>query len=316
MRILVYEHLTAGGYSASAPSLVQEGDAMLKALLEDLCAMPGTQLFTLRDERLHRNLPCEVSALQEGCDWWSWLRQAIKHCDAVWPIAPETGGWLERITEEVLNQGRLLLNSGLEAVRITSSKWRTSQVLHAAGIPVVPTYHLLEDVPQEVECIVAKPDDGAGCVDTFILRGRGRTPLSTAVFQPYIDGDPRSFAMHCSNGDAVVLCVNKQIIEEHGGALKFMGVQTGAFGDADGELARLARRILAAIPDLYGFVGVDYVQTKMGPVVIEINPRLTCAYVGMSERLGFNVAQRLVRDRDWRSEESHPASSSLPYFPT
>ncbi|MFN0316894.1 MAG: ATP-grasp domain-containing protein [Burkholderiales bacterium] len=301
MRILVYEHMTSGGYRAGAAALVREGDAMLRALLADLCVIPGVELVTLRDERLPRNLPCEVKLLRDQTDLWPAMRRAIGECDAVWPIAPETGGWLERISEEVINQGRVLLNSGLDAVRITSSKWRTSQVLHAAGIPVVKTYRSMQEVPPEVERIVAKPDDGAGCVDTSILRRGDRAPSSNAVFQPYIEGDPRSFALLCSGGTAQLLCVNRQIIEEREGVLCFVGVETGVLEDAGDEIALLGRRILAAIPDLSGFVGVDFLETQTGPVVIEINPRLTCAYVGMSARLGFNVAAQVKESFQWEA---------------
>ncbi len=296
MRILVYEHMTAGGYRAGAGSLVREGDAMIRALLAGLSAVPGVELVTLRDKRLPADLPCVVHLLQEEIGFWPALRSviSISNCDAAWPIAPETDGWLERITAEVASQRCLLLNSGLDAVRIASSKWRTSQVLQGAGIPVVKTYRSMQEVPPEIERIVVKPDDGAGCVNTFIVEREDRRPLSNSVYQPYIVGDPRSFSMLCSAGAAQLLCINRQIIRERNGVLSFVGVETGALEDRCDELAQLADRILAAIPDLRGFVGVDYVETKTGPVVIEINPRLTCAFVGMSERLGFNVAAHVM----------------------
>jgi tyramine---L-glutamate ligase len=32
-----------------------------------------------------------------------------------------------------------------------------------------------------------------------------------------------------------------------------------------------------------------------GPVVIEVNPRVTCAYIGLSAALGRNLAAELLR---------------------
>jgi predicted ATP-grasp superfamily ATP-dependent carboligase len=58
----------------------------------------------------------------------------------------------------------------------------------------------------------------------------------------------------------------------------------------DGTLASLADRIAAAIPGLWGYVGVDLVLTRDGPVVLEINPRLTTSYCGMGQALGINTA--------------------------
>ncbi len=310
MRILVYEHMTAGGYRAGASSLVREGEAMIRALLADLSVIQGVELAALRDTRLPGNLICSVHPLKGERELWPALKKAIGECDAVWPIAPETDGWLERISAEVMSHGSLLLNSGLDAVRITSSKWRTSQVLHEAGIPVVSTFRTMQEVPRELERIVVKPDDGAGCVDTFILTRRDHTPASNAVYQPYIDGDPRSFSMLCSGGAGELLCVNTQIVRETDGALCFLGVETDALEDMSGEIARLAEQILKAIPGLRGFVGVDYVDTEAGPVVVEINPRLTSAYVGMSERLGFNVAARVVESFGREAVVIHTLDSS------
>jgi predicted ATP-grasp superfamily ATP-dependent carboligase len=58
----------------------------------------------------------------------------------------------------------------------------------------------------------------------------------------------------------------------------------------------LARRAVAAVPGLRGFVGVDVVLGD-GPrddVVIEINPRLTMSYVALRRLCIDNLAAALV----------------------
>ena len=58
-------------------------------------------------------------------------------------------------------------------------------------------------------------------------------------------------------------------------------------------LQRVARR--GALPGLRGFVGIDVIASEgHAPVLIEINPRLTCAYVGLSRRLGRNLAREML----------------------
>jgi predicted ATP-grasp superfamily ATP-dependent carboligase len=60
-------------------------------------------------------------------------------------------------------------------------------------------------------------------------------------------------------------------------------------------LAQLAARVAAAMPGLRGFVGIDIVWPTRGtPVVIEVNPRLTCAFVGLSQRLGRCLAAEML----------------------
>ena len=58
-----------------------------------------------------------------------------------------------------------------------------------------------------------------------------------------------------------------------------------------------AHHIAAAIPGLRGFVGVDFVLGVDGrATVLEVNPRLTSAYVGLSARLGRNLAAEILAD--------------------
>jgi predicted ATP-grasp superfamily ATP-dependent carboligase len=60
-------------------------------------------------------------------------------------------------------------------------------------------------------------------------------------------------------------------------------------------LAALASGVAAAMPGLRGFVGIDVVWPERGaPVLIEVNPRLTCAYVGLSRRLGRCLAAEVL----------------------
>ena len=58
----------------------------------------------------------------------------------------------------------------------------------------------------------------------------------------------------------------------------------------DHPLARLgveaALRTCEAIPGLRGYIGVDLVLTQSEAVVIEVNPRLTTAYLGVREAFG------------------------------
>jgi predicted ATP-grasp superfamily ATP-dependent carboligase len=68
----------------------------------------------------------------------------------------------------------------------------------------------------------------------------------------------------------------------------------------------LAQAVVLAVPGLRGFVGIDLVwHARLGPVAIEINPRLTCAYVGLSAALGRNLAAEIVTAH---LEDGHGAS--------
>ncbi|TCG09440.1 hypothetical protein BZM27_05710 [Paraburkholderia steynii] len=54
---------------------------------------------------------------------------------------------------------------------------------------------------------------------------------------------------------------------------------------------RSRSRARRSLPGLRGFAGIDVVwHPARGPVVIEVNPRATVAYAGLSARLGRNLA--------------------------
>ena len=58
---------------------------------------------------------------------------------------------------------------------------------------------------------------------------------------------------------------------------------------------RIARRGIAAVDGLAGYVGVDVVLGEASEVVIEINPRLTTSYVGLRALATDNLMDVLLR---------------------
>ncbi|HUL41047.1 MAG TPA: ATP-grasp domain-containing protein [Burkholderiales bacterium] len=308
MRIFVYEHITGGGLldQALPVSLAHEGDIMLNALLRDLVDIPGMEIITMRDPRLsaldfritaHTPRTAEQTArIMERC---------IDIADAVWPIAPESGGVLERIHRSVLNRGRRLLGSHPDAVHLAASKRATSCHLESAGIAAVPTYSPAQAVLHDaVGQWVVKPDDGAGCGDTFLFQN-----LVTAqewlkarpdnyVLQPFIPGSALSLCALCRAGEALLLSCNHQRIAVRNGRFHFLGSVVNALIDVDGAFAALADRVAAAIPGLWGYVGIDLVQCGSRHVVMEVNPRLTTSYAGLRQALGRNPAALVMNLMD------------------
>ena len=79
-----------------------------------------------------------------------------------------------------------------------------------------------------------------------------------------------------------------------GERLALESIAVNAVPDPGGGLARLGGRIAAAIPGLWGYVGVDLVATPSGPVVLEVNPRLTTSYCGLRSALQINAAELVL----------------------
>jgi len=303
LQIFAYEHITGGGLTdrRSQAALAPEGEAMLGALVRDLVAIPDVTIVAMRDPRSALDLPATFYVPQSECDVWPTFCRAVRESDAAWLIAPEQDGLLERLSREVVSAGCRLLGSRPDAVQVAASKRRTAAALMAAGVRTIPTFADERGVPVEVEQIVVKPDDGAGCQDIYLFQRRaelrrwlGDGAASGQIFQPYIPGVALSLSILCCDGRARLLACNRQRVEVNDRRFEFLGVSVNAVLDSDGRYAQLARDVARALPGLWGYVGIDVIDAVDGPIVVEINPRLTTSYAGLRRALGINAAQLVL----------------------
>jgi predicted ATP-grasp superfamily ATP-dependent carboligase len=94
----------------------------------------------------------------------------------------------------------------------------------------------------------------------------------------------------CRDGAAWLLTCNEQIIEITGNEFRYRGFIVGGCESRRAEYQPIASAVAAAIPGLWGYVGVDLIDGPDGPVVLEINPRLTTSYAGLKHAVGANPA--------------------------
>jgi predicted ATP-grasp superfamily ATP-dependent carboligase len=167
---------------------------------------------------------------------------------------------------------------------------------------VVDSYATPHELPPLPGAWVIKPDDGAGCEETTLVEGWESASLTLAarptgsfVAQPWIAGESLSLSLLCSAGEARLLSVNRQRMLRRDGQLHLAGLEVNALPDHSGAFERLGSQVAAALPSLWGYVGVDLIATPTGPVVLEINPRLTTSYCGLRPALRLNLAQLVLR---------------------
>jgi predicted ATP-grasp superfamily ATP-dependent carboligase len=314
MKVFVFEYVTGGGFASMAlPGFLHDGEVMWQALVDDLRALDGVDVLTLRDCRLPRPAMDKVEIIEtEAHRFGEDYRHCLARSDAVWPVAPEEAGILESLNQQILIAGKRLLGCRPDAVRIAASKHATAQRLGHAGIPVVPTF--TSPFPMTTKGpVVAKPDEGAGCQDTLYFYNQASAEewaldegSAGFVFQPFLSGEPLSLSVLCQPGSCQLLSVNRQHIRLEDGQLRFHGVTPHALPDPDGRYASLALRVASAIPGLWGYVGIDLIDTESGPVVLEVNPRLTVSYAGLRAMLGFNPAGKVLALPD------HPPMRAVP----
>jgi predicted ATP-grasp superfamily ATP-dependent carboligase len=270
---------------------------MVRALAGDLSRLPGVEVVVARDPAIPLDgVAGDIRAVTPEHLWASW-GELIAHGDAVWPIAPETDGILEEVTALALRHGRPVLNSRGDALAIARSKRATAAHLARAGVLVAPTARLGEASPASDHGWVVKPDDGAGAADTHFVPDRAALARwqehhreRNLVLQAFLPGTPLSLSLLMQDGACWLLSCNVQHVCCEAGVFAYRGGTVGGAEARRPALEPLAARIAAALPGLWGYVGVDVVDGPDGAAVIEINPRLTTSYVALAESLSLNPA--------------------------
>lgn len=310
-RVFLFEYLSAGGDDVPA-GLRAEGMAMRDALHSDLLAVAGWSVSVAVGPQDPRALhtPHADGARCPDDSGWNWrragesivdfvAREAACH-DRVWVVAPETGGVLASLCDVV--PPLRWIGCDAESIRLSSSKRATLDRLHSHG--VTTPWAFIDD--PSVNAWVVKPDDGAGSVDTHrhTRRAEAQADLAqrrraTATLEPWVDGEAMSLSLLVGTGStAELLAVNRQqVVVDPLGSVSLEGVEINLPIDAArrAALARIGNAVCSAIPGLAGIVGIDLVwHATRGPVVIEVNPRVTSAYVGLAASLGRQLAAEVM----------------------
>ena len=303
MRLFVCEFITGGGLQdEELPArLAREGDMMLTALLRDLQDAGTDELLTTRDPRLH--VPSgKIKTIVPGNDVWDTWRKCMKESDAAWLIAPETDGVLYKLTLIAQEQGCKIIGCSPEAVKLAGSKSRTIECLSSFNIPCVPIWMDVAHIQDTQGGWVIKPDDGVGAEGCFYfkniksLRNYVNDLNSNAryIVQEFIAGIPASVSFLCYQGEALLLSCNQQLFEFADSKGHFKGVIVNGLRQYAYEFETIAKSIAGAVRGLAGYIGIDLIVTDSGPVVVEINPRLTTAYAGLRQSLGQNPAKWIL----------------------
>jgi predicted ATP-grasp superfamily ATP-dependent carboligase len=305
MHIFVYEWATGGGLveepGALPESLVQEGGAMLSALVADLVRIDGCRVTTLRDPRvLQLALPgCEVLDVLSRTSHGDEISRLAAVADGTILIAPEFDGILLRAARRVVAAGGRLISPSPEFIRIAANKQRTCEILAAAGVPVPEGREMQPEEPLPAKFpypAVIKPLDGAGSLDAYVVSGpHDALPAYawTRRLERYVPGMAASVAMICGPAGRMPLLPCKQRISTDG-RLRYLGGELPLPAGLASRAEELADRTLAALPSTVGYVGVDLVLGRepngREDAVIEINPRLTTSYVGLRAASQMNLA--------------------------
>lgn len=304
LKVLVFEYITGGGLSQSVlpGALAREGLLMLQSLVDTLSLTEQVEPYIMVDFRL-------VGQLKAKPDWPQPVgprenyrlefNRLMSKCDAVWPIAPESDVILQGLCEAVERAGKKLLNSSSSTVAITGNKWLTYKWLQQHSIPTISTYRLVDFSCTQGEWIL-KPVDGVGCGDSYLVTSPQE--FNIAIFnlererylvQPHVQGEKISLSCLFKQGRGWLLCANLQLFEVIDKQYHLSGITVNFTRDL-AKYQDLVNAIAQAMPGLWGYAGIDLIETADQVYVLEINPRLTTSYAGIYKATGINCASAVV----------------------
>ncbi len=320
LNILVYEHACGGGFAEGAvsPGILAEGFGMLRAFVANL-KTAGHEVTVILDEGLSRlNPPIEANCVIPIFSFKEAQQAILKACadtDAAYVIAPETGGTLQALVEFIEQNGVPLLNCRSTAIKAVSDKANLYETLKANKLKTPKTVrvnvaqYVKEAITAKFEFpVVIKPVDGVGCSGLSIVKNESQVEGAIAkidaelasesfMVQEYVEGEAVSVSLLCTGSKCMPVSLNKQNVSLStpdkascyvGGCVPFdHKMKQKAF--------QTAEKVINCFSGIKGYVGVDLILTPKGPVVVDVNPRLTTSFIGLSRIAGFNFADAIVK---------------------
>jgi len=321
LNLLIFEYVSGGGYANTkiSSSILSEGYSMLRSLISD-CKAAGHNVTTLLDSRLKEfNPPNEadqIVSVSSPNEVDEKLRELSSVADAVYVIAPESSQVLEKLVENIETSGGTSLNCEIGAIKRVSNKMKTYETLERMGLKVPETVLLgihektgnIKRLTKELAYpMVFKPLDGVSCSGLSLVKDENkiagavkkvaRESMSKQfIAQKLIRGKAASACVISTGDKALSVTLNRQLVtlaspdEES----RYYGGVVPLDHSLEKEALRTAKRVVEGIGELKGYVGVDMILANEGPVVMEVNPRLTTSYVGLRRVVNFNPAEAIV----------------------
>jgi predicted ATP-grasp superfamily ATP-dependent carboligase len=299
MRLFVYEWTCC--VPDAPPSLRREGWAMLWAVLRDFQKTRQIETVTLVHESFEHLPPGEVLHCRTPAEEEGWFRDLAASADGTLVIAPETGGCLLERVQWVEEVGGRLLGCNSRCTAVAGDKSQMGFRWRECGIR---TPHLFAPGGTIIYPVVVKPRDGAGSQATSLVHNA--TELQNAldaagpremVIQQYVPGQAASVAFLFGPGRCVPLPPAAQHLSADG-HFHYEGGTVPLAAPLDTRAARLGRQAVDVLA-FHGYVGIDLVlgddADGSDDYAIEINPRLTTSYLGLSALCEVNLAALMVR---------------------
>ena len=323
----IFEYASGGGFQGRRipQGILCEGYSMLKTAAEDFHAAGYTvrclldsRLGSLRSDLAAVDDVVEVSPDDSSSSVQDVFVKTLYRSELSLVIAPETGGVLSSLIRLAEGSPSTSLNSASQTVDAASDKALLSELLRRNGIAVPETRCLSTDDSLEKvmdaylgfsgSAVVVKPVDGVSCESSYLVSScaeliaafkslSGNRSVRRFIVQRFVEGLPASVSLISNGREARPVALNLQRVslnQPSAKASSYKGGLTPLHHPDEEKALQVAQRAVQMFKGLKGYVGVDLVLSPDGPVVLEVNPRLTVSYVGLRQVLKQGLAEPMV----------------------
>lgn len=326
-KIFIFEFVAGGGFNKETipSSLFCEGFSMLRTILDDF-KETELELLTTLDNRISflRDLISvdEIRDVFQEDDYEKIYTKMVRESDFVLVIAPEFSDILLNLIKIVKNEGKISLNMSLEGIQIASSKnstfnWFKENNIKQPDTFIIPYKNdtldqtfIREKFKQLNKSIIIKPDDGVGAELIYLIETEKQLKdfiqvnleslekTRDYVLQEFIPGDNLSISLYNDNNldKPIILSANSQDIKlGKDSTSEYFGGHT-PIKNLDAIKKTIEEEIQKFDANLFnGYFGVDLIKSRDGTFYfIEINPRLTTSYIGISKLANVSIASLLL----------------------
>lgn len=282
---------------------------MRDQLCDELAQMANLNVLSMHDARLPAAQSLHHSLVVET-DFDASFDQCLANADLIWLIAPECDDILYALTARCEAAGVPVIGANTQVVALASDKLKTADWLREQAINTPDTlpanaWFQQKQTSRQMPCL-AKPVKGVGCEGIVYFQteqaanawyqAQNTASLANYCMQAYLPGQAASLSMLCYQGRAYLLSCNQLRVDISNGTIQLTQIVVNGLAQYWPLFEACADKIAANLPNMIGYLGVDVIldaQTQQLSV-LEINPRLSSSYAGLSAATGVNIAALLL----------------------
>ena len=298
MGILIYEHFLGHQYNKEiSPMILNEAKIITSSIAKDLSSSSKKQdvsvlinaknsSFLKNTKLINRNYSKNLTE-----DIYSNLNKN----DNVLVIAPEENLEMHNIVAKLEEKNVDLYNCNSNFIKITTNKKKINSYLTKSKNYLIETFDDYKSIQDNKE-IIAKTFDGFGSEELYIfkniehLKNSKYLLTNRHIYQPYYKGNIIGINIIANDNNHKILSINEQIyLEKSNNTIALQTINIGKFNALHKLFDEFVNNILSNFEGFHGFFGIDAIMTNDKKILfLEINPRLTTSYSGLSYSLGFN----------------------------